>query len=580
MSGPTPTAGSLSSGMPFPGKKFLGFRLIFAITLLTVMFAGSTLYTVGRFLIQSEGEALAVLAADVATMLDRILFERYADIGLLAQAPFGARHDTKALTTYLNKIQSTYQSFQGLSVTDAQGIVLAATMPSLLGTTMQNQNLFQAIKSHRSIEVQDIHPVPALGNQLTVIFGAPIGPAEKSFSGAVFLYVKVPFFARVLGQAAKNYTNQRTSPTHLEWQLLTKDGLLAIDSLLQKEGTVNLRQLGLPSALPTSTGDTGYIEETHLRRQVPVVTGYAATHGLHSFKGLGWRVLIRRDQSEVLAPMERIFLAMTVMGMIVIGPMIAMLIRSTHRFQTAQNQLATQQQNETKLVAEKLAKTEKELVRHARLAMLGKLGGNVAHELRNPLGTIRNAVHLIKKNLTTDDQETHEFANMIEEEVQRCNGIITDLLALARGKDPVKEWGNLASIVQDARELVNPPPGIQTRFSFDPSPFLLWVDVSQLERVLINLMTNAIQAMGEKGIVTVIGHRTTGEDVITVKDNGPGISSDIRQTLFEPLVTAKTNGTGLGLTLCRQIMEGHGGSIELVHSEEGGAAFCLRVPRP
>jgi len=574
-----PPSGTLSPERSYPTQKIPGFYLIFAITMLTLLFAGGTLYIVSQYLIDTEGEALAVLASDVANMLDRILFERYGDIGLLAQTPLLAGHDTTAITTYLHKVQSTYQAFQGLSVTDAQGRVIATTKSSLLGTTIQNQDLFQAIKSHRSIEVQDLHPIPAFGNQLTVTFGAPLGHARAPFSGAVFLYVEIQSLAKILEQAAQNYTRQRISTTHLEWQLLTKDGLVVIDSLLQEKGKVNLHQLGLPSAVTTVTGDTGYVEETHLRRQVPVVTGYATTSGLHSFKGLGWRVLIRRDRNEVLGPMEKIFWAMTVMGMIVIGPMIAMLIRRTYRLQLTQNRLLVTQQKETELVAEKLIRTKQELVRHARLATLGQLAGNVAHELRNPLGTIRNAVHLIKRNLDNDDRESHEFANMIEEEVQGCNGIISDLLGLARGKDPIKEWGDLESMVQKAWAQVKPESDIQTQFSFDQSPFHLRVDLSQFERVLINLMYNAIQAMGEQGILTVIGHRTAEEDVITVKDNGPGISSDIRQALFEPLVTTKRNGTGLGLTLCRQIMEGHGGSIEWVHSEERGAVFCLRLPR-
>jgi signal transduction histidine kinase len=111
-----------------------------------------------------------------------------------------------------------------------------------------------------------------------------------------------------------------------------------------------------------------------------------------------------------------------------------------------------------------------------------------------------------------------------------------------------------------------------------PEPFLCHADAAQLRQVLTNLLTNAIQALKGTGEIVIRGQRDETEDIITVQDDGPGVPLDVRDRLFEPLFSTKTQGTGLGLTICRQILEKHRGTLTLVESTRG-AVFRITLPR-
>jgi signal transduction histidine kinase len=115
--------------------------------------------------------------------------------------------------------------------------------------------------------------------------------------------------------------------------------------------------------------------------------------------------------------------------------------------------------------------------------------------------------------------------------------------------------------------------------SFDPDPFMVRADPVQLGQVFVNLFQNSMQALGDKGDLVVTAARVADSDEITVRDSGPGIAPELRERVFEPLFSTKAKGTGLGLAICRQILERHGGSIALADTQEGGAVFCLRLPR-
>lgn len=247
--------------------------------------------------------------------------------------------------------------------------------------------------------------------------------------------------------------------------------------------------------------------------------------------------------------------------------------------QTTQQQLLDQQRQETVRVESELQKTREALVRQARLAALGQLSASIGHELRNPLGVIRNALYLIKKRFPMEDQKGQEYLGIIEEEVQSSNRIIGDLLEMARGKDPIKKEFDLAELARNVTAQIAPDNDLGCDYFFESEPFMIWADSMQIQQVFHNLTLNAVQAMeGESHISITATHQPT-EEVITVHDDGPGIPPEIRSQLFEPLVMTKTRGTGLGLTIYRQILERHGGSIELADEPSPGTTFAIRLPR-
>ena len=245
----------------------------------------------------------------------------------------------------------------------------------------------------------------------------------------------------------------------------------------------------------------------------------------------------------------------------------------------AREELAEQERQERKHIAAELEKVREELVRKTRLAAVGQVSASIAHDLRNPLGSVRNATYYLKRILPKADPRVAEFLGIIDEEIRAADRIINSLLAMTRAREPVKQTVNLARLVTDVFDRSDKPGAVQCRVTTDPDPFELGADPGQLRQLIGNLLENAIDAMGGQGEFIVEAARSTAYDTILIRDTGPGFAREVRQNLFEPLVSTKVKGTGLGLAICRQIAESHGGTIDVADHEGPGAAFEIRLPR-
>jgi signal transduction histidine kinase len=250
----------------------------------------------------------------------------------------------------------------------------------------------------------------------------------------------------------------------------------------------------------------------------------------------------------------------------------------TAQLREASDALRAQQQRERALVEAELEKVRRQLVNQTRLATLGQVAGMIAHELRNPLGAVRNAVYYLQRHVVKDNAELAEFLRIIDTEVHTSDQIISNLLEMTRAKQPTFETVNVADIVEEIWQHLPHRDNVHCRCVVHPEPFLCHADAAQLRQVLTNLLANAIQALKGTGEIIIHGQRDETWDIITVQDDGPGVPPDVRDRLFEPLFSTKTQGTGLGLTICRQILEKHRGTLTLVESPRG-AAFCITLPR-
>ncbi|MFW6114193.1 MAG: sensor histidine kinase, partial [bacterium] len=208
-----------------------------------------------------------------------------------------------------------------------------------------------------------------------------------------------------------------------------------------------------------------------------------------------------------------------------------------------------------------------------------QVSASIAHDLRNPLGAMRNATFYLKRHAPAERPEIAEFCGIIEDEITTADGIIGGLLQLTRSSPVNKRRVCLRELVEHALARISNAGAVRCHVSTDPDAMFVEADPAQLQQVFFNLMKNATEAMKGNGEFVVEGRVGSECDVIIVRDNGPGIREKLPGGIFEPLVTSKTKGTGLGLTICRQIVTRHEGTIELIKEHRRGAAFRITLPR-
>lgn len=224
---------------------------------------------------------------------------------------------------------------------------------------------------------------------------------------------------------------------------------------------------------------------------------------------------------------------------------------------------------------------ERQVRRVEKLAAIGELAAGAAHEIRNPLTSIRGFIQLIHGR-TAAAAEDREFYQIVLNEIDRIDSIIRDLLVLAKPADLRREETDLAALADEvlllqAGELVR--RNVRVRRVFDPAVTPVPVDPKMIRQLLFNLLINAAQAMPSGGTITV-GIEPVGPDqvALSVADTGMGILPDNLPRLFVPFFTTKDEGTGLGLALCYSIVQAHGGRIDVDSREGEGTIFTVTLP--
>lgn len=208
---------------------------------------------------------------------------------------------------------------------------------------------------------------------------------------------------------------------------------------------------------------------------------------------------------------------------------------------------------------------EKELQRNERLAALGKMAAGVAHELRNPLSSIKGLAVLLKSSFSLPSNEA-ETADILVKEVERLNRSIGELLDYAKPGQLRRDAVSIQEIIEKTVLLVRVDAesyGIVIRLETEDNLPLLFVDTDKMNQVFLNLFLNAIQAMEQGGELLVRTKKHERTVQITVRDNGVGIESENLGRVFDPYYTTKNDGTGLGLAMSAKIVEEHGGQIEV-----------------
>jgi signal transduction histidine kinase/CheY-like chemotaxis protein len=263
----------------------------------------------------------------------------------------------------------------------------------------------------------------------------------------------------------------------------------------------------------------------------------------------------------------------------------ARLVRAEERT-VARVQGLLQDVTELRRAQELTARQREALHQTEKVAAMGQLLAGVAHELNNPLSVVLGQAALLRRTLAGRAEEVR--VDRMEQAAARCARIVRSFLALARQQPPSRAAVAVDRLIGEVVELLIYPlrvDDIDLRVEVAPDLPELWADGHQVQQLLINLLSNAHHVLKSSAAprrLTLAGHydAATREVVLDVADNGPGIAPEVLSRLFEPFFTTKPvgEGTGLGLSLCRGIAEGHGGTIR-VESEPGrGARFEVRLP--
>jgi two-component system sensor histidine kinase HydH len=350
------------------------------------------------------------------------------------------------------------------------------------------------------------------------------------------------------------------------------------------------------------------IANTMLLQKKPysqTIRSIAISQGFKNFKGLNWRLEIIKYRDDAFAPIKQmglIILALSIMTVLIsllialpVTKQITIPISKLTSF--AKNYVSSGIQSKppeggpieiremanafTRMIFD-LEKSQENLTRAAKLAVVGEMAAAMSHEIRTPLGIIRSSAQVLMREpqLTNEGKEVCGF---VVSETERLNKLVSTLIDAAKPRELDLKPGSIVQVSQHAIDLLQAEAAkkhIQLHFenNVNLSESRLNIDTEQMTQVLLNLLLNAIQILPEKGQIWLKISDALEHVEISVADDGPGIPADKRDHVFDPFFSQRAGGIGLGLAIVRQIVYAHFGEIFIQESSKQGAEFIIRLP--
>ena len=234
--------------------------------------------------------------------------------------------------------------------------------------------------------------------------------------------------------------------------------------------------------------------------------------------------------------------------------------------------------------AKQSEKLNKAMEERQRLAMLGEMSSVLAHEIRNPLGSIKGFAQLISEQVHSRKNETsdsEEYLNIIISESTRLESLTDDLLLYAKTSEYKPEDIELKAMISEC--IKNIQANIHSKqvdFKISlPEALIIKTDYNKLKQILINIIQNSVESISERGTVEITAEIKNNSTVISIKDDGSGMDEATRSNAFKPFFTTKTRGTGLGLAVVDRLAKSIGGQIELQSAPEKGTKFRITIPK-
>jgi two-component system, NtrC family, sensor histidine kinase HydH len=536
--------------------------LIPSITIATLAFVEAR--NALKFEIEHDLKTRAVAAIDE---VDRMMFERLQNVASWSQLEVMQDANIgdidKRLSTFLADLKKNYNGvYSGLYVIDQHNKIIASSEPSLINQTLKLNGTWElASLNGTNLELYTINDGKL-----------PISTMIKNEFGSNHQYQLVADFnqqqiAQVLNHAITGSSAVILRDKHQKSFANTK--LLMKDSNYQ---TIKVK---------------------------------AISQGFKNFKGFAWQLEIIKYREDVLAPIKQmglIILALSIMTLLIsfliaipVAKQITQPISKLTDF--AKNFVSSGVQSKvpeggpvevremanafTSMIAD-LEKSQENLTRAAKLAVVGEMAAAMSHEVRTPLGIIRSSAQVLMREpkLTKEGKEVCGF---VVSETERLNKLVSTLIDAAKPRALDLKPTDIILIAKHAVALLQAEATkkqIQLHFETNDisDELILNIDSEQMTQVLLNLLLNAIQILPEKGQIWLTISSMLEHVQISVADNGLGVPADKRNHVFDPFFSQRAGGIGLGLAIVRQIVYAHFGEIFVQESPQSGAEFIIRLP--
>jgi len=270
-------------------------------------------------------------------------------------------------------------------------------------------------------------------------------------------------------------------------------------------------------------------------------------------------------------------IALNLLFIVMAGQLVNLLAEAT-RQQSAKYKAVADQLT---VANQQLREAEAAVRRGERLAALGQLSAGLAHELRNPLGTIKASAEMLAKVVEGENEVAREVTGFISTEVDRCNSLVSRFLDFARPLQLRRAPADLTAVLDRAIALAErdaKEQNIKIFRNYAPDVPHFPIDAELMERVFFNLLQNAVQASAPGGSITAKTRVAGGNAEIDIIDRGSGIEPKNLETIFNPFFTTKSNGVGLGLAIVSKIVDRHGGKMAVESQPGEGSVFRICLP--
>jgi len=555
--------------------------MMFFIILSTVLFI-----TVGFLFFKSTKEVINVskekefvtLAEETSNKIERYMFERYGDIQVMVNSPLlknkEVGNDLK--TSYLDTVRNAYKAYDYILVTNLEGKIIAYSgnlktdngYESFLGEVLKGKSIvsdftyFQDTKSYG------------------VYYAAPILDDKDKIKGAVVERMNFNTILDIISNVRlgeKGYAFLVDSNgNYISHPFNSMEVIKNLNNSKYASFYTTHKNIQYFSALYSISKYDTQKNNWYVVVEEPVSEAYEVAYRLRTYT-----VIV------LMISIAIVFVLVAILSRKIAMP-IKNLVKETQNIaegDIGQN-INIQSSDEIGSLAESfnkmLEKLEESVTRAKSLEALGALSAGIAHEIRNPLTSIKGYAQYIMTELNKDS-ELYSDMTVISSEVDRLNNIIDRFLAFARPNELKLEKYDINEIVKEVTNLIKRDStldNISLNINFGELP-LIDADFEQMKQVILNLVINAVQSMPQGGELTIStsNNKILSVVEIVISDTGQGISIENEKKIFEPYFTTKDKGVGLGLAICSRIVENHKGIIEVESILKEGSKFTIKLPQ-